>query len=603
MQYETTSQRKAYLEARGYTILTACPGSGKTTSIVKKLHAISQYCEERYGRHTGYACLSFTNNACDELTGKYKEMHGESIKYPNVVSTIDSFVLQYIVLPFWYLCEYCGARPIVINDEPPMLKMYYMREIRNGVVNVFLPQEIKPYGALLHQKSPHKIELRRNSFYWGNHIVSSASDKAYCQAAFLYRLKKGFITSSDAIWIACYILKKHEDVAKALVQRFPYIIIDESQDCSELQFYIFTRLKQIGLENLEYVGDICQAIYEYRDSKPDYLQALMAAPEWNKLPLTECRRSNQRIINLYSLLKSSDIPAIQSHKVEDKGIPIRVYLYDAGNKREVIRHFNKICDENELGRRKVLARGHALCRELAGVKIQKFKFWNASFPNLLIEAKFCFENNEIDVAFRKVRLALMELMCTEDPIERKAFLQSIEHDAEFNARIFQLVRLIPPFSLSFKDWTSQMGEVLKTFCELEKAPNFDSRKKGVDGINIHVLEEMPVEQFYLSSDKESEYHNTIDTIHSAKGETLDGVLLFLSEDSQGGKLSLNDFPKGTLRRMKESHRMIYVACSRATQFLALAVPSTVKEAEIKRVLKDVDYKLEKINLQLDLGLF
>jgi len=34
MEYEITDQRREYLNARGFTILTACPGSGKTTSIV-----------------------------------------------------------------------------------------------------------------------------------------------------------------------------------------------------------------------------------------------------------------------------------------------------------------------------------------------------------------------------------------------------------------------------------------------------------------------------------------------------------------------------------------------------------------------------------------
>lgn len=49
MEYEITPQRQAYLDARGYTILNACPGSGKTTSIVKKLFAVSRYCDDQYG--------------------------------------------------------------------------------------------------------------------------------------------------------------------------------------------------------------------------------------------------------------------------------------------------------------------------------------------------------------------------------------------------------------------------------------------------------------------------------------------------------------------------------------------------------------------------
>ena len=49
MEYDVTPQRQAYLDARGYTILTACPGSGKTTSIVNKLLTVSRYCKEYYG--------------------------------------------------------------------------------------------------------------------------------------------------------------------------------------------------------------------------------------------------------------------------------------------------------------------------------------------------------------------------------------------------------------------------------------------------------------------------------------------------------------------------------------------------------------------------
>lgn len=88
MEYDVTPQRQAYLDARGYTILTACPGSGKTTSIVNKLLTVSRYCKEYYGKHTGFACLSFTNKACAELKQKYREMHDERLAFPNEVLTI-----------------------------------------------------------------------------------------------------------------------------------------------------------------------------------------------------------------------------------------------------------------------------------------------------------------------------------------------------------------------------------------------------------------------------------------------------------------------------------------------------------------------------------
>ena len=201
-----------------------------------------------------------------------------------------------------------------------------------------------------------------------SNIVTNKNEIAYCKEAFTYRLEKGFITSSDALWIACDILQHHQNIGKALVTRFPYIIVDEAQDNSELHFEFFKLLKRAGLQNLEFVGDICQSIYGFNNAKPELLQSMMSEEEWNVLPLSECRRSNQRIIDLYSKLKSIAVPAIISHGVEDKGIPIIVYKYDDGNIRDVVRNFYQICDDNDLSSRIILARGTINVRNYLALK-------------------------------------------------------------------------------------------------------------------------------------------------------------------------------------------------------------------------------------------
>ena len=113
---------------------------------------------------------------------------------------------------------------------------------------------------------------------------------------------------------------------------------------------------------------------------------------------------------------------------------------------------------------------------------------------------------------------------------------------------------------------------------------------------------VPVEHFHQSNDRKSEYHKSIDTIHSVKGATFDAVLLFLSNDSRGERISLNDFPQNEVNIMSESQRMIYVACSRATQFVALAVPSTKTDDEIRATLNGIDIDIKKINMQENLDL-
>lgn len=239
IDYDITPQRQAYLEARGYTILTACPGSGKTTSIVKKLLTVSHYCEEHYGKHTGFACLSFTNKACAELKQKYMELHDERLVFPNEVLTIDSFIMQYVVLPFWYLCDACKKKPIVVNEASILDRIYYNNILINNKWQQYPIMTLRTFASLMHRKNPSLISKDKAGFKWNHKTITDENEIAYCTAAFTYRLEKGFITSSDALWIACDILDHHQDVAKALVARFPYIIVDEAQD---IQNYILSSL-------------------------------------------------------------------------------------------------------------------------------------------------------------------------------------------------------------------------------------------------------------------------------------------------------------------------------------------------------------------------
>ncbi len=599
MEYDLTPQRQAYLVARGYTILTACPGSGKTTSIVKKLRVVSQYCAERYGRHTGFACLSFTNKACAELKQKYREMHDEKLTFPNEVLTIDSFIMQYVVLPFWYLCDACKKKPIVVNEEDILDHIYYNNVQIAGKWQRYPVMELRQYSKIMYSKKPSIVSIDKAAFKWNHKVVTDANEKSYCRAAILYRLSKGYVTSSDALWMACYILKHHQEVSRALISRFPYIIVDEAQDNSELHFEFFNLLKSAGLQNLEYVGDVCQSIYGFNNARPELLQAMMAEQGWNVLPMSECRRSNQRIIDLYSKLKSSDVPTITSHGVIDKGIPIVVYKYDEGNVRDIIRDFYQVCDDNELSKRIILARGVNKCKTLAGVKDVDFKYWKSDLPYLLIDAVFALEASDMDYAFRKIRLVLSRLIAKDSPDAKRQFIHEIEHNKDWNAKIFRFLKQIPSFSLSFKEWSEQTCVLLHDFWELDEQPMFVPYQRQV-GYKMKEMENVPVERFHQSRDEGSDYHKSIDTIHAVKGATLDAVLLFLSANSKGQGISLNDFPRRSVRYMTESQRMIYVACSRAVNFLALAVPKSIADENIKRTLAGVDIDIRYINLHGEL---
>ena len=107
---------------------------------------------------------------------------------------------------------------------------------------------------------------------------------------------------------------------------------------------------------------------------------------------------------------------------------------------------------------------------------------------------------------------------------------------------------------------------------------------------MNIVRQMPVKNLFIPKAYNKESLLKFNTIHDAKGASYDAVLLFLNKPHTNS-LSVNLFSND--RELDERHRLIYVACSRAKHFLALAIPNTVIDDTIKAYLK-VDYVIKKI---------
>ena len=128
--YFENEERLAYLQARGKVILNACPGSGKTTTIAKKI--LNLETSEEIGGHSGVACLSFTNSAKDEINEAYRKLSGKSLQFPNHVSTIDSFINKFITLPFYNLLNRDFSRPKILDHTNILDDMWKTTYVKNG---------------------------------------------------------------------------------------------------------------------------------------------------------------------------------------------------------------------------------------------------------------------------------------------------------------------------------------------------------------------------------------------------------------------------------------------------------------------------------------
>ena len=87
----------------------------------------------------------------------------------------------------------------------------------------------------------------------------------------------------------------------------------------------------------------------------------------------------------------------------------------------------------------------------------------------------------MDYAFRKIRLVLSILFAGSSPDTKRQFIHEIEHDINWNARIFGFLKQIPSFSLSFKEWSEQTCVLLHDYWGLEEQP-----KKAITGVDIEI---------------------------------------------------------------------------------------------------------------------
>ena len=175
--------------------------------------------------------------------------------------------------------------------------------------------------------------------------------------------RKNCYFQNEVPYQSSLLLKNHPDIAKAIVERFPVIIIDEAQDTSKDQMKIFELLIAAGLQEVILVGDPDQSIYEWRTAKRECFVDKINNPNWRALYLTHNFRSSQLICNATKAFSETyyDKPANKS-AAEHKDFPVKPILlfYDLNTQRgEIIPKFKHFCETNniELNKSAVVSRG------------------------------------------------------------------------------------------------------------------------------------------------------------------------------------------------------------------------------------------------------
>ncbi|MBT2766006.1 UvrD-helicase domain-containing protein, partial [Paenibacillus sp. ISL-20] len=280
-----TQEQLKIIEEDGNLVVTAKPGSGKTFTIVEKIHEISRDLLS----YQGVIAISFTRKASQELELRYKRKNNENINH--FFGTIDKFYISEIIIPFAKLLlgENCSL------------------EVKDSIVDYpqFKALEELPEGTM----NKELFELLKESLKQGLIFLEISGETALC------------------------ILNNVPQSLKYLKARYTHVFIDEYQDCGEIQHEIFLKLVNQGIKGIA-VGDLDQAIYAFSNRYSRYLLSLIEASDFTHLEITHNHRCHKSISE-YSL----ELMGIQRENIEEDKRIFKVHV--KGNDEDIIHAIEK----------------------------------------------------------------------------------------------------------------------------------------------------------------------------------------------------------------------------------------------------------------------
>lgn len=239
-----------------YICVSACPGAGKTYTLVSKIKKELLTLKE----FQGIIACSFTKESAKEI----KMRLGNDEKLDNsYIGTIDSFIMKLIIFPFLnrylfskkYISERVEIKKIIIDNN---------KDVNNYV-----------------------------RYYDSNKTIKEKAD-VYANNWLMELLNGTYSISFPAYILASQIIKMN--IFKDYFSfRYPSIYIDEAQDLNYFQHLMLKSLKENTNINIVLLGDPNQSIYQFRGAKPSFFRNLVNEG-YTKREITVSVRCHQSIL-------------------------------------------------------------------------------------------------------------------------------------------------------------------------------------------------------------------------------------------------------------------------------------------------------------------
>lgn len=557
--------------------ISAGPGAGKTYWLVTHIRNVLQN-SQRLGCYKKIACITYTNVAVDTII-KRLNFIADRVE----VSTIHSFIYNNILKPYisFIATEYeFNVKKMDGHDDHFISRSKISDWIRTHPNSTNFSH---PYSVNQLTRIDHNLEAIGKWLSSINYQIDSGeakiiadNSKAYYmengsrrnlgKAACLDKLspglidykkvfwRKGILHHEDVLFFGYLLLKKFPFITTVLQAKFPYFFIDEFQDTSPIQAEI---LKIIGQKEtiVGIIGDKAQSIYSFQGASPIHFEqfSLSGIDDYQ---IADNRRSTNRILDVLNHVRKD----IRQNPIRNvPGIPPIVLVGDIN--WALAEAISKVNGESLTTLSRDNITSNALKRQL-----------NSSIPSQDLIIEFSTKDSNTD----RRRIIISCINAVELGKQRR-FKEAIkEMEKNFYAVQDKNERKKIAFGkLAFllSKYDEYKSSKLIGFYTLIKTNLRADITKLVRGGILDFYDNYTYEQLAVSV-KISEDNSPNRTIHKAKGDEFDNVLVILKDKSD-----LNFLLNPNLS--SEEHRIFYVAVSRSKERLFISIPELDAATEIK----------------------
>ena len=275
-------QWEAY-ESTSHCVVLAGPGSGKTKVLTIKL---ARMLVEGVHAPRGIACITYNNECARELEARLDALGVES-RGRVFIGTVHSFALTQIILPYAKTARIDLPDPFRVATRAQE-RAAFQKGFEQAVGGAGNPDALR-----LPMDRYRRSMLDRRSRRW----LEADPDNARLVEAYERELRHaGLIDFDDMPLLALDALKRSEWLRRAILAKYPVLVVDEYQDLGHaLHQMVMGLCFQTGAR-LFAVGDIDQSIYGFTGAYPALLEKVAGRAEVQTVRLRLNYRCSLRIV-------------------------------------------------------------------------------------------------------------------------------------------------------------------------------------------------------------------------------------------------------------------------------------------------------------------